>query len=108
MAHRRAKLTPFGRLLLVQRIEELGWSVSQAAESLGVSRTCAHRWLARYRTEGEAGLEDRSSRPRSSPTTLSEQEETAILKARRELRQGPHRLASLFGRPRSTIYAVLR
>ena len=34
MAHRNARLTEFGRLLLVQRITELGWPVAQAAESL--------------------------------------------------------------------------
>jgi hypothetical protein len=41
MAHRRAKLTPFGRLLLVQRIVDLQWPVTQAAASLGVSRPIA-------------------------------------------------------------------
>ena len=35
MGHRRARLTPFGRYLLVTRILEDGWSVSAAAESLG-------------------------------------------------------------------------
>jgi hypothetical protein len=35
MAHAHARLTEFGRLLLVQRITELGWPVAQAAESLG-------------------------------------------------------------------------
>jgi hypothetical protein len=35
MAHANARLTEFGRLLLVQRITELGWPPAQAAESLG-------------------------------------------------------------------------
>ncbi len=35
MAHCRAKLTPFGRLLLVQRVEHWGWPVPQAAEAVG-------------------------------------------------------------------------
>jgi hypothetical protein len=35
MAHAHARLTEFGRLLLVQRITELGWPPVQAAESLG-------------------------------------------------------------------------
>jgi hypothetical protein len=46
MAHRNARLTEFGRLLLVQRITELGWPPAQAAESLGVSRATAYKWLA--------------------------------------------------------------
>jgi hypothetical protein len=62
MAHRNARLTEFGRLLLVQRITELGWPPAQAAESLGVSRATAYKWLGRYRSEGRTGLADRSSR----------------------------------------------
>ena len=45
MAHANARLTEFGRLLLVQRITELGWPPPQAAESLGVSRATAYKWL---------------------------------------------------------------
>jgi hypothetical protein len=43
MAHANARLTEFGRLLLVQRITELGWPPAQAAESLGVSRVALAR-----------------------------------------------------------------
>jgi leucine-zipper of insertion element IS481 len=35
MAHRNARLPESGRLLLVQRITELGWPAAPAAESLG-------------------------------------------------------------------------
>jgi|GEM_PF-3590848 hypothetical protein len=55
MAHRNARLTEFGRLLLVQRITELGWPPARAAESLGVSRATAYKWLGRYRQHGHAG-----------------------------------------------------
>ncbi|MFD7281186.1 leucine zipper domain-containing protein [Streptomyces sp. NPDC059862] len=34
---------------------------------MGVSRRCVKRWLDRYATEGDAGLQDRSSRPHRSP-----------------------------------------
>jgi hypothetical protein len=68
MAHRNARLTEFGRLLLVQRITELGWPAALAAESLGVSRATADKWLGRYRSEGPAGLADRPSRPHRCPT----------------------------------------
>jgi hypothetical protein len=67
MAHRNARLTEFGRLLLVQRITELGWPPAQAAESLGVSRATTYKWLGRYRSEGHAGLADRSSDPTTAP-----------------------------------------
>src|SRR5438552_7111238 len=92
MAHPLAKLTPLGRLLLVQRIETLGWSVSQAAKSLGVSRPTAYKWLQGWRQGGAAGLLDHSSRPRRSPRRLPEAKEQEILTLRRQLRLGPRRL----------------
>jgi transposase InsO family protein len=56
-------MTWLGRLLVVQRIVEHGWTVVTAAAASGISRTTAHKWLRRWRCEGEAGLEDRSSAP---------------------------------------------
>ena len=67
MAHRTARLNGFGRQLLVARIELDGWPVAKAAEAQGVSRATAHKWVRRYRAEGWAGLEDRSSRPHARP-----------------------------------------
>jgi transposase InsO family protein len=108
MAHANARLTEFGRLLLVQRITELGWPPAQAAEALGVSRATAYKWLARYRTQGPAGLADRPSRPHHCPHALPATQVRRVLRARRRHRQGPHRLAWRLGMPRSTIYGVLR
>ena len=108
MAHRNARLSEFGRLLLVQRITELGWPPAQAAESLGVSRATAYKWLARYRAEGPAGLADRSSRPHRCPHALPAAQVRRVLVARRRRRQGPHRLGYHLGMPRSTVYGVLR
>jgi transposase InsO family protein len=108
MAHRSARLTEFGRLLLVQRLTELGWPPALAAESLGVSRATAYKWLGRYRTQGPAGLADRSSRPHRCPHALSAVQVRRVLAARRRRRQGPHRLSYQLGMARSTIYGVLR
>ncbi len=66
MAHRKAKLTQFGRLLLVQRVVDLGWTVAQAAEAVGVSRATAYKWLRRHREEGLAGSSERI-RSRAAP-----------------------------------------
>ncbi len=108
MPHRRAMLTPFGRMLLVQRVRELNWSVPRTAESAGVSRMTVYKWLRRYETEGLAGLDDRSSRPQNSPLQTSARDVTAVLQLRRRRRWGPHRIAPALGIPRSTVYAVLR
>jgi transposase InsO family protein len=108
MAHRNARLTQFGRLLLVQRITELGWPPAQAAQALGVSRATAYKWLGRYRAEGPAGLADRSSRPHRCPHALPPSQVRRVLAARRRRRQGPHRLGYHLGMARSTVYGVLR
>jgi len=108
MVHRRARLTPFGRYLLVTRVLQDGWSVTAAAESLGVSRATAHKWLRRFREEGLEGLEGRSSAPHRRPHALSAREVDRICRARRRLKVGPHRLGPELGHPRSTVYAVLR
>jgi transposase len=63
VAHRRAKLTALGRRLLVDRILIDGMAVAHATDMAGASRQAALKWLRRFETEGESGLEDRTSRP---------------------------------------------
>ena len=108
MSQCRAHLTVFGRRLLVTRVVELGWPVAHAAKAQGVSRQCAHRWIARWRAEGEAGLADRSSRPAHSPARTSPATEARILAARVEQRRGPDWLAAELGVPARTVSRVLR
>lgn len=92
MAHPRAKLTPFGRRLLVERIELLGWTPAEAASSRGVTRATAYKWLKRFREEGPGVLEDRPSRPHRHPPRLDRRTEREILRARRRTKRGPHHL----------------
>jgi transposase len=67
--HKNARLTPQGRLLLVERITEAGWSVVQAAQAAGISVRQSYRWLARYRAEGAAGLVT-AARRRTTASTV--------------------------------------
>jgi transposase InsO family protein len=108
MAHRRAKLTPYGRLLLVDRVLAEGWSVGEAAKAASVSAATVYKWLARFRAEGVTGLEDRSSAPHRRPRSLPRSQVKRIITARRRLKVGPHRLGPTLGHPRSTVYGVLR
>ena len=108
MSQCRARLTVFGRRLLVTRVLEQGWPVAHAAKAQGVSRQCAHRWIARWRAEGEAGLADRSSRPNHSPGRTSSEAEARIVAARVEQRRGQDWLGPELGVPARTVSRVLR
>ena len=108
MAHRRAKLTPYGRRVLVDRVLVEGWSVGETAKAASVSPATVYKWLARFREEGLVGLEDRSSAPKRCPRALPPSEVRRILAGRRRLKLGPHQLGPMLGHPRSTVYAVLR
>ena len=107
MSHANAKLTPAGRLLIIQRLD-LGWTQAHVAETLGVSRATVSKWRKRYGLEGEAGLKDRSSRALHFPHALGGHVIEAICSLRRELGVGPHRIAYELGLQRSTVYAVLK
>jgi transposase InsO family protein len=108
VAHRNVRLTLYGRWLIVQRVREQHWPVAHAARAVGVSRQCAHRWIARFDAEGVAGLEDRSSRPRSMPTRTSPEVEAAVLAARAEQRRGQDWLGPELGVPARTVSRILR
>lgn len=104
--HANAKTTPHTRLVLVQRILEDGWDAASAAEAVGVSRRCGLKWLARYRSEGVAGLEDRSSAPHHIPHRTSDSK-VGRIKLLRLGRMVASQIARLTGIARSTISAVL-
>jgi transposase InsO family protein len=108
VSHASARLNLFGRGLLISRVVDEGWTAAAAAEAAGVSRATVYKWLARFRSEGMAGLQDRSSCPVRSPRRLSVTAQKRILQLRRRRKLGPHRLGALLGVPRSTCYAVLR
>ena len=108
MSHANARLNVHGRRLLVERVRRQGWPVAHAAKAMGISRQCAHRWVNRFDSEGEAGLVDRSSRPHSSPRRTSTQVEAAIVAARLEHRRGQDWLGPELRVPARTVGRVLR
>ena len=67
MSHANAALTPRARLRLARLIVDHGWSPARPAERYDVSWRTANKWADRYRTDGEAGMRDRSSRPHRQP-----------------------------------------
>ncbi len=82
--------------------------VAHVARAMGVSRQCAHRWVARFDAEGEAGLVDRSSRPHRMPTRTAAEIEARVIAARAEHRRGPDWLGPELGVPARTVSRILR
>ena len=104
--HGNARLTPQGRRILVERIAS-GRPAAHVAAEMGISRTTAYRWWNRYRSEGDAGLFDRSSRPRSCPHRTSAELESRVVDLRRDRKLGPARIGLIVGMPTSTVWQVL-
>ena len=105
--HPNAKTTPYTRRLIVDRVLRLGWAPADAAASAGVSVRTVWRWIARYRSEGEAGLLDRRSVPRRSPRRTAAWRVRRIERLRRR-RLTAWAIARRLGMARSTVSAVLR
>jgi transposase InsO family protein len=103
--HSNAVLTVRQRRRLVELVAA-GATITAAARVVGCSRQTASKWVNRAR-RGE-GLLDRSSRPLCSPRQTSAALEGAILRARAELRAGPHVVGWAVGVAASTVHAVLR
>ena len=106
MLNAKPRLSPWSRLLLVERVLA-GRPAAHVAVEMGISRATAYKWLARYRAEGIAGLADRSSRPHSSPRRTDPVTEAAVVALRRDRRLGPARIAGILELNPSTVHRVL-
>ncbi len=87
---------------------EEGRPVADVAAGFGVSERTARKWLARFRAEGAAGLENRSSRPTSVATRTAEPWIEMMERLRREYRLGAEEIATQLQCARSTIAAWLK
>jgi transposase InsO family protein len=104
--HANAALSLNKRRDLCRRVMAQGWTLTKAAEAAEVSVRCARKWVGRYRAEGELGLLDRSSAPRSIPHRTSEERVQAIAALRRLRFTGPE-IAELLGMALSTVSGIL-
>jgi transposase InsO family protein len=73
-----------GRYLVEAHLRE-GRSVAELARTHGIHRSWLYKLLARYRAEGERGLEPRSRRPRHVPTKMPGATAERIVRLRAEL-----------------------
>lgn len=107
VSHGNARLTVHGRKLIVER-HAAGWKKAHIAAAMGISRKCVGTWISRFAAEGEAGLEDRSSRPHTSPTRTPVEVENCIIELRANERRGPDWLGAELEIPARTVSRVLR
>ncbi|MFF0058226.1 IS481 family transposase [Streptomyces microflavus] len=106
MSHRNARLTVHGRRILVDRVLG-GRPVAHVAAEMGISRPTAHKWIRRWRVEGDTGLADRSSRPHRTPHRTPRAVEARVCDLRRTRKLGPARIGPVLGLPASTVHRIL-
>ena len=106
--HPNAVLTPEGRRRMVACVLEHGWTIEATAERFQVDAKTVRKWRDRYRAEGQAGLADRSSRPRHSPNRTRRSCRRRVLALRRRRRWGADRIAHELGIAPSTAQSILR
>lgn len=76
-----------------------GSPVSEVAARYGVTRQSVYLWREKYLAGGMAALQERSSRPHTTPTRLAAETEAFICQLRREHpRWGARRIAYELGR----------
>jgi transposase InsO family protein len=104
--HKNAPLTPIGRGAMVRRVVEGGQRPEAVGDAVGVCPRTVRKWVARFRAEGIAGLQDRSSRPHRlhCPTPP---EVVAWIEALRRQRWTGIQIAREVGVSKATVFRVL-
>jgi transposase InsO family protein len=111
--HGSWRLGPGARRRIVEEVKA-GMSQKRAAARFCVSPATVNLWVTREREASEAErasgawAADRSSRPHRCPTMISDAEHDRICEVREHTGWGPRLIASLVGRPHSTVHAALR
>ena len=104
--HANARLSLKGRELLIDRVDNAGWSLSAAAEAAGISDRTARKWLGRHRAEGRGGLLDRSSAP-AVVANRTEDRRVEVIAALRRLRMTGGEIAETLDMALSTVSGIL-
>lgn len=105
--HQNARLTPYSREALAQKVLRRQLTCSAAARAYGITPKTAAKWVRRYQAEGQAGLRDRSSRPQRSPRRTPPAQQQEVESLRRQRWTG-FRIAQATGLSRATVSRILR
>jgi len=104
--HKNARLTPHGRERLARMIGS-GQTPQAASEAVGVCPRTGRKWRARFEQEGQAGLQDRSSRPHRLRQPTPPEVIERIESLRRQRMPG-NEIAATVGVSASTVSRVLK
>ena len=72
-----------------------GMSVSDAAELHGIARSCAYKWIRRYRQYGDDGLEELARAPLNSPAKTPSPIVDELVALKRKYGYGPAKLVAM-------------
>jgi transposase InsO family protein len=104
--HKNARLTPLGRERMVKMILT-GQTPQAVSGAVGVCPRTVRKWVDRYTSQGLAGLQDRSSRPkrlhRPTPSAVVDR-----IEALRRQRLTGKAIAAQVGVSRATVSRTLR
>jgi transposase InsO family protein len=106
--HPNARLTPRHRRTMVACVLEKGWTIETTAERFQVDAKTVRKWRDRFLAEGEAGLQDRSSRPHRSPNRTPRSCRRRVIRLRTKHRWGADHIAHHSGLAASTVQSILR
>ena len=105
--HPNAPLTPEGRRRMVACVVDQGWTVTVTAERFQVDAKTVRKWRDRFLSEGDTGLEDRSSRPHRSPNRTSRRLRRQVIHLRKKRRWGADHIGFKVGLAASTVQNIL-
>ena len=92
---------------MARSVIERGLSMAAAAHQFNTTPKTVAKWVERFRAEGVTGLQDRSSRPHSSPSQTTPAQCAAIEGLRRQRHTGAQ-IAADVGVSAATVSRVLK
>jgi transposase InsO family protein len=105
--HKNARLTPKGREEMVRAVVDYGLTQAAAARQFNTTPKTVGKWVERFHAEGVKGLQDRSSRPLSSPGQTPPATCAAVEAMRRQRYTGKQ-IAAELGISPATVSRILR
>src|SRR5947207_10041186 len=105
--HGNAALSLKKRELLVSRVLDGNWSLTEAAAAAEVSERTAGKWVRRFAADGPTGLLDRSSAPKRVHNRTDERR-IQVIAALRRLRMTGAEIAEVLRMPQTTVSGLLK